>query len=182
MEQWKDIEGYDGIFQISDQGRLRRITETITMQGRWGKPVSHTCPGWTKGPKFNAERAVTRRGGGYYQYTTYFRGKCCNFFIHREVAKAFVPNPNNKPSVNHKDGNKHNNCANNLEWATYKEQMRHAANTGLSDYSESRNAKISNTRKSLRWFTNGESEVCVLPKNCPQGWRPGRKPIRKSGV
>lgn len=179
MEKWRDIDGYDGIFQISDQGRLRRVTEIISVPGRWGKPVLRTIPGWTKGPGFHAERSVTNRGGGYYQYTTYFRGKCHNFYIHREVAKAFVPNPDNKPSVNHIDGNKHNNCATNLEWATNSEQMQHAVKTGLTDYSQSRNAKIANTRKSLRWFTNGVEEVCVLPENRPKGWRPGRKSHRK---
>lgn len=179
MEKWKNIDGYDGIFQISDQGRLRRVTEIISVPGRWGNPVPRTIPGWTKGPVFHAERGITNRGGGYYQYTTYFRGKCCNFYIHREVAKAFVPNPDNKPSVNHIDGNKHNNCATNLEWATSSEQMQHAVKTGLIDYSKSRNAKIANARKSLRWFTNGSEEICVPPEKCPKGWRPGRKPRRK---
>lgn len=63
---------------------------------------------------------------GYKQVTLYKDGFAKLFMVHRLVAKAFVLNPNRKPHVNHKDGNKGNNAASNLEWCTRQENMRHS--------------------------------------------------------
>ena len=60
------------------------------------------------------------------------KGKIKSFLIHRLVAKAFIPNPENKPCVNHIDGNKSNNKISNLEWVTHSENMAHAKSKGLS--------------------------------------------------
>lgn len=68
---------------------------------------------------------------GYFQINLYINGKCKTFMLHRLVANAFIPNPNNLPCVNHIDGNKLNNQLSNLEWVTHKDNMRHAFRTGL---------------------------------------------------
>ena len=69
---------------------------------------------------------------GYLSVDLYENSKRKTERVHRLVAEAFVPNPDNKPYVNHKDGNKHNNNASNLEWVTSKENCRHAWNNGLT--------------------------------------------------
>lgn len=68
---------------------------------------------------------------GYFAVTLYFEGFSHQYLVHRLVALTFIPNPKNKPEVNHKDGNKLNNEASNLEWSTNKENMIHAVKTGL---------------------------------------------------
>ena len=70
-------------------------------------------------------------GTGYARVSLNLEGKSKDYFVHRLVAKYFVPNPDNLPVVNHKDGNKLNNHADNLEWVTSSENNRHAFATGL---------------------------------------------------
>ena len=69
---------------------------------------------------------------GYYAVDLYENGERSTERVHILVAEAFVPNPNNNPMVHHKDGNKHNNNAENLEWVTNKENCDHAWKTGLA--------------------------------------------------
>ena len=69
---------------------------------------------------------------GYLRATIYLKGERISHGVHIFVAKAFIPNPENKPQVNHKDGVKTNNCVYNLEWCTAKENIQHAHRTGLT--------------------------------------------------
>lgn len=117
MEIWKDIEGFEGLYQVSNYGRVKGLkTNTIL------KPNEHT---------------------GYLRVQLSKNGKQTNHFIHRLVARTFIPNPENKPEVNHKDADKKNNHVENLEWVTSKENSRHAVQQGLiKNGSELKNSKL----------------------------------------
>ena len=100
MEEWKTIKGYEGLYKVSNEGRIK------TEYGLIFKPSIHS---------------------GGYNYVCLTKDKVeKNITLHREVAKAFIPNPFNKKYVNHIDGNKLNNHVNNLEWCTASENMKHA--------------------------------------------------------
>lgn len=120
MEEWRDIEGYEGLYQISNQGRLKSLKRVIPLHGK------------NQFSEFDAQKTIQERimnvsinGYGYCQSSLYKNGKFKTKLIHQLVARAFIPNPENKPTVNHIDGDKTNNCVDNLEWATSKEQTQH---------------------------------------------------------
>lgn len=102
-EIWKDVEGYEGKYQVSNWGRVRN------KKGEIIKPyLNHK--GYEKVSLSNGINSRTNKHR-----------------VHRLVAQAFIPNPENYPQVNHKDGNKHNNSVSNLEWCTNLQNAQHAA-------------------------------------------------------
>lgn len=119
MELWKDVKGYDGKYQVSNLGNVRSVDRTFT--NACGVVV--TRKGTILKPRVNRN--------GYMRVTMHKGGKVNTEVIHRCVAVAFIPNPEELPQVNHKDGNKRNNNVSNLEWCTSMENMHHAAQKGL---------------------------------------------------
>ena len=96
----KDIKGYEGLYAITENGQVWSYRRS-----RFLKPF--------------------KRKGGYLAVGLCNNGKTNYYLIHRLVAEAFIPNPENKPQVNHKDENKANNCIENLEWATASENINY---------------------------------------------------------
>ena len=113
-EVWKDVPDFEGHYQISNFGRLRSI---LTSQGTYRERLRKT----------HLDR------NGYENVSLWKLNKEYRQLVHRLVAKAFIPNPENKSTVNHIDGIKHNNDLRNLEWVTQSENLIHAAETGLID-------------------------------------------------
>lgn len=140
-EQFRKVVGNDN-YSISNNGRL------LNKKGK--------------------EKTFQKKDG-YLKVDLYMNGIKSSKRVHRLVAEAFIPNPKNKPDVNHKDGNKCNNSVDNLEWVDKKENMQHASKNGLLHPNPLRgnahprpmlgrknpNAAIANSRK-VRIIETGE--------------------------
>lgn len=108
QEVWKDIERFFGWYQVSNLGNVRSVDRFFVRDD--GKP--YTLKG-----KLLKQLTVKN---GYKKVNLAYKGFHKRYFVHRLVAEAFIPNPDNLPEINHKDENPSNNCADNLEWCTHK--------------------------------------------------------------
>lgn len=115
-EVWKDVVGFEGLYKVSNFGRVRAI----------GHGLRRGC---IMADKFN-------KLDGYMHLSLTKYGVPHHFVTHRLVAIAFIPNPDNKPTVNHKDFNRCNNRVENLEWMTQKENNRYSSEAGHRNYTE----------------------------------------------
>lgn len=104
-----------------------KIDVNGNVYSRYKYKTGIVCDKWRK------LKPVLDKGTGYYLVTLVHDGYRKNQFIHRLIASAFIPNPENKPQVNHIDGDKTNNDIKNLEWVTAKENLDHAIRIGLHD-------------------------------------------------
>lgn len=121
-EIWNPVVGYEGLYEVSDKGRIKALSR-IVKYNRWGGASEKRL-----GEKF---LNPTISKCGYYHTTLSLNSKKETVLIHRIIAIAFLPNQNNLPQVNHKDGNKLNNAVENLEWVTASANHIHAASIGL---------------------------------------------------
>jgi len=130
MEQWKQFHRsskYDWF--VSNHGNIKRINN-----GKLNRGKVKQIPLFATGGRPES------------QYLAISINDAADKYVHRIVAKAFIPNPDNKETVNHKDGNKQNNHVDNLEWHSYTENMMHAHKTGL----------YSNKHRRLSWAQAAE--------------------------
>lgn len=137
MEQWRDIPGFEGLYQVSNSGKVKSLRRGAELK-----------PGTDK--------------GGYLYVGLCSRGiqKTCK--IHRLVALAFLPNDEGKRTVNHIDGNKLNNSVDNLEWATHSENIIHAVKNGLRVVTEAQRKAASETGKRTCEFNRPRKAVFCL--------------------
>lgn len=122
MEIWKDIKGYEGLYQVSNLGNIRSLDTMINCKG--AKNIDKHL---RKGRVLKQIVGTT----GYYNINLCKNNKKKFTRVHRLVAQAFIPNLNNLPCINHIDGNKLNNSIENLEWCSYSYNNSEAYRIGL---------------------------------------------------
>lgn len=127
MEIWKDIKGYEGLYQISNLGNVRSLDRYET-NGR--TTILY------KGKIFS--KAISHSNKGYYIVSLSKKGKTTKKYIHRLIAEAFIPNPNNYPCINHKNENKLDNRIANLEWCTDSYNINYGTRNTKARISKSR--------------------------------------------
>lgn len=121
---WKQIEGYEGYYEVSDSGEVRSLDRYIV--DSTGKKRL------LKGSVMKLTESKTKRKGNGYSVVNLRKNHTSWVVpVHVLVARAFIPNPYDMPTVNHKDGDKQNNCVSNLEWVSYSDNNAHALRTGL---------------------------------------------------
>lgn len=141
-EQWKLIEGTENRYEISNTGKIRSLNYKRTGKTRELIPAPD--------PK------------GYLKTMILIAGRYKTVKIHRLVAEAFIPNPENKPQVNHKDGNKENNAVDNLEWVTNIVNAHHAIEHGLFSNSYKATADANSRRKKQVIATDSNGQRIVF--------------------
>lgn len=114
-EIWKDVVGYEGLYQVSNLGRIKRLPSIVKNR-------------YIKGGLLNPRK----HNYGYLSVYLCKNGVCEQWLLHRIVAIAFIPNPKNLPQINHKDSNRRNNFASNLEWVTRSQNIKHAYDNRLN--------------------------------------------------
>ena len=166
-EIWKDIPNYEGIYQASNYGRIKRIKNGY-IQNNY----------------------IDKRDG-YCHTTLSYKGKNKVYQTHRIIAMTFIDNPDNKPVVNHIDGNKTNNNVNNLEWCTHQENVIHARDVLKIDFSNGIDITHEKSKKKVirsdgkiynsideakKDINNKNAHICEVCKGklktaCGYGWK-----------
>lgn len=111
MAQWKDIKGFEGLYQISDEGQVKSLANRFKRKdGRWYEKKERIVKAYLSTHGYPTLSLC--KGGAVYKK-----------MVHRLVAEAFIPNPENKPEIDHIDGNRANPNVKNLHWVTHKENF-----------------------------------------------------------
>lgn len=150
---WKAVKGYEGLYEVSNTGEVRSVDRIVFDKNGKAKKL--------KGKElFFTISKIDKHGHLPRASVQLWKNNLCVLkHVHRIVAEAFIPNYEEKPTVNHKDGNPLNNNVDNLEWATYSENQLHAYRVGLT--SVSKNYFPSNSRKVLAFNPSTGEEIIM---------------------
>ena len=123
VEIWRDVKGYEGLYQVSNLGRVKSLDREVDIYNKNNKKIH----------KRIIKGKALKYGGntlGYINVALYKDGVLKRIYVHRLVAEAFISNPNNYPCINHIDENKENNNVDNLEWCTVKYNINYGTRIG----------------------------------------------------
>ncbi|MBQ2397626.1 MAG: NUMOD4 motif-containing HNH endonuclease [Bacteroidales bacterium] len=170
IEIWKSIDGYEGLYEVSNTGKIKTLNNVFyKMDGRICRIKENISYG-------------NKTHFGYLKFNLCNHKKMKTVFVHRLIAETFIPNPENKPQVNHKNGIKTDNRVENLEWATASENTLHSyrvlgrkisGNCGAGDKNKNskkvaqiKNGKIINIFGSIREAERetGATNICRAVK------------------
>ena len=161
IEIWKDVKGYEGFYQVSNLGRVRSLERDVYHPR--GNVIRHM-----------EEKILVQNIGklGYAYVNLSLNGKMKTIKTHRLVAEAFIPNPENKPQVNHKDEVKNNNVVDNLEWcdaqynALYGTRIERQKQTYKDNYKNGKNKAVKKVfcvelNKTFDCITSAQEELGI---------------------
>ena len=129
-EVWKDVVGFEGLYQVSNRGNVRSVARKDS--------IGRKCGGRMLKPGYDKD--------GYLRVNLFKNCKYKTRFIHSLVAGAFIPNPNGYSEINHRDENKVNNYANNLEWCTREYNNNHGTRSERSAQAQSKKVRAVNVK------------------------------------
>lgn len=145
-ETFKPVKGYEDLYEISNYGKIKSLNK------EW-KVLNYKSKEYTSVKMKSKILKTSISHCGYEQIVLSKNGKATLKLVHRLVTEAFIPNPENLPCVNHKNGNKSDNYVENLEWCTYSYNEKHAFKIGLSrSYLKGKYGKEHNLAKSIEQY------------------------------
>ena len=144
-EVWKDIAGYEGIYQVSNKGRIKSLQRKV-----WNYTKAEKILKPHHKPNGYLQVGLRKDGGGDK-----------HAYVHRIVAQAFLPNPDGLPEVNHIDFDKTNNCVENLEWVSDRDNKRHFRNSQYARLADSKKERVLRN-KSIQYILDYKDSVCAM--------------------